>query len=252
MEANISHGIWGFVVAVMVVIAFQSALVWRARLRNKGVTLFDLIVTTEDNRYSLSRLQFYLWFVTILVSYWGVCAAWHELRGVPETLWALMGLNTASTVSSSAIVVAKGQTSSSNPVGRPQFFADIFLDRYNTLDLPRTQLFLWTVVIVLGYLYEVAKSFHNGSPALPYLDPGLVGLMGISHGAYLGAKAVEPSQKLLFVPAGPVMPPGLPGPSPLVPSISSSPPSGQGGSALSGIPPVGKGGVPMKQPDKRE
>ncbi len=206
---------WGAITTLLLLFAFQAALVHMARKNSpkRAVSFWDLIVTTEDEKYSLSRFQYYLWFVVILISYGAVCFAKGMLANIPEGLYLLMGVNTASAVASSAITFAKGTFSSGRS---PNFFTDLFLDTKNSLDLPRTQMFAWTIALVVGYVLWVFRLIYaahdpNGL-TLPQIDNGLIVLMGISHSAYLGAKAVETSTDIHSAPLGQPVKPSAPEP----------------------------------------
>ena len=194
-------GMVGAVGTLTVLLMLQWALVLIARKYaiNRTVAFWDLVVTTEDERYSLSRLQFYLWFVTILVSYGAMFFAQQRDRlvvpDVPEQLYILMGVVAASTVASTVITFTKKAAWNA---GKPNFFVDVFLDSKDSLDLPRTQMFTWTIVIIIVYLTAVIRSL--GADTLPSVPPGLIVLMGLSNAAYLGAKAAEPTQPAVSKP----------------------------------------------------
>lgn len=195
MTQEITHGLWGGSVALLALALFQNRLVSAARKANPNLRYWDLIVTSEDNRYSLSRLQFYLWFAVIAISYAAVCAASGTLSDVPANLYVLMGINAASAVASTAIALKNEALTKRQAAEAPHWFRDIFLDSQNTLDLPRTQMFMWTLVILVGYLVALVSHFKRGQLTLPVLPEGLLVLMGISQGAYLGSKAVEDTGK---------------------------------------------------------
>lgn len=40
----------------------------------------------------------------------------------------------------------------------PNFFVDVFFDAKNSLDVPRTQMFAWTIVVSGVYLVQVFRS----------------------------------------------------------------------------------------------
>lgn len=187
---------WGAIMTLLLFFAFQATLVHLARKNSsrRAISFWDLIVTTEDEKYSLSRFQYYLWFVVILTSYGAVCFARGILANIPEGLYLLMGVNTVSAVTSTAITFTKGTF---KPGGTPNFFTDLFLDTKNSLDLPRTQMFTWTIVLAVGYVVWVIRLIctadNPNELTLPQIDNGLIVLMGISHTAYLGAKAVDAS-----------------------------------------------------------
>ena len=168
---------------LVVLLAFFVGLSISAKVKP-----LDLIVTSEDNRVSLSRLQFWLWFMVVVISWGAVSWANRRLYPVPENLYILMGVNATAAVASSAITATKGF---SPRAAKPNFFKDVFLDSRKTLDLPRTQMFVWTIIILVGYLSVLVEHYQQGLPSLPNIPEGLIALMGISHGAYLGTKATE-------------------------------------------------------------
>jgi hypothetical protein len=180
---TMAEGLWGGGIGLLVLLAFSLALA-----KSAGVHPLDLIITSDDNRFSLSRLQFWLWFVVVLISWGAISWTTRRLYPVPEKLYILMGVNVAATVASSAIAVSKGVLPRAD---KPNFFKDIFTDSKQTLDLPRIQMFVWTLIIVIGYIAVVTEHYRQGLPSIPNIPEGLIVLMGISHGAYLGTKAAE-------------------------------------------------------------
>ena len=196
---------WGATITILLLFAFQALLVHLARkgFPKRTVSFWDVIVTTEDEKYSLSRFQFYLWFVVILISYGAISFAKGQLANITEGLYLLMGVNTASAVASTAITFTKGTF---RPGRSPNFFTDLFLDTKNSIDLPRTQMFVWTIVLGVGYVLWVIRLIHEATDPVkltfPELENGLVVLMGISHSAYLGAKAVEASTDVSSIQSG--------------------------------------------------
>lgn len=201
-----AHATAGAVAALGAVVSFalfQAFLLGKARkVRGRPVRMFDLIVTSQDNSYSLSRLQIYIWTVVVLAA---MAAVWGARGKLPETLESihnlciLMGLNVATAVSSTAIYYQKernGQAPTKRSDKEPDFWSDIFFEAPGSLDLPRTQMFAWTVVSVLIFGVQVARSVAGDEPRIEDLSPLLVAFMGISNGAYVGtAAAKKPSEK---------------------------------------------------------
>ena len=151
----------------------------------------DLIVTSEDNRYSLSRFQIYVWTVWIVIAFCAVAFYTGALPSVPDNVAVLMGINGLTTVLSTAITDPKKIKSKQTDGERPSFYEDIFLDKNQTLDLPRTQMFIWTLVILATHVIVFCNAYRNGTPSIPDVNTGLLILMGVSNGAYLGVKAAE-------------------------------------------------------------
>lgn len=189
------RGSLGGMVAFLFLLSLQSALVAAARRRatqqgtNRVVKFMDLIITSEDENYSLSRLQFYLWTFFVVIGFGSVFMAKFQIPAIPQNLALLMGVNLSSSVLSTAITSAKpGIKQTIDP---PDFVRDVFFESADSLDLPRTQMFIWTVISLLIFSVMLIKSFIDGSPLLPEFPLGLVALMGLSQGAYLGAKAAK-------------------------------------------------------------
>lgn len=192
MTDRIYPGLAGAAVSLVMIIAFQTFLVNNARKRanNKRVVRFmDLVITCEDDSYSLSRLQLYLWSVAIIIGFSAVFSSNLEIPDINPHLYMLMGVNLAASVAASGINTAKNILK--NPGSSPDFVKDIFFDADASLDLPRTQMFIWTIISLLAFVFLLIKSFYT-TPALPDIPEGLIVLMGLSHGAYLGSKATAP------------------------------------------------------------
>ncbi len=203
MELQIWRGMGGAVLGLLLVIAFQVFLVKAARRRamekgtNRDVRFMDLIVTCEDESYSLSRLQMYCWTVVVVIGFAAVFMANYAIPDIPQNLYLLMGVNLAASVTATAIETIKHKTpgrAGRRTGKKPEFLRDIFFEAEDSLDLPRTQMFGWTIISLLAFAVMLVRSFSS-TPALPDIPAGLVVLMGVSNGAYLGAKAVTRSEE---------------------------------------------------------
>jgi uncharacterized membrane protein YfcA len=197
MEQKGFYGFLGALITFVFLLALQTYLVRSARRRAAGtaekrvVKFMDLIITSEDERYSLSRLQMYLWTVVVVIGYAAVFLSMFKASDIPQNLYLLMGVNLAASVTSTAIATRNGVK---KPVGKPDFVKDIFFEsEKSSLDLPRTQMFIWTIVSLCYFAIMLIQKFVKPGvePSLPDIPTGLVVLMGVSHGAYLGAKATE-------------------------------------------------------------
>jgi hypothetical protein len=199
----IGRGILGAAIGIVFVLFIQTALVRAARRMATGrrvVVFMDPIVTTEDEKYSLSRFQMYLWTGLVLDAFVAVALARLEFPDIPQNLYLLMGINFAAAVTSTAIYTVKPAqppatpaTAMPAPGPQPNFVADIFFESGDkaSIDLPRTQMFLWTIIIALGFVVLTINRFVVGNPILPDVPTGVLVLMGISQGAYLGSKAAQ-------------------------------------------------------------
>jgi hypothetical protein len=186
------RGWLGALFAAIFLIGLQGFLISQARGRKPNLKFFDLIVTSEDNFYSLSRFQIYIWTIWVVIAFAYVAFASCSFPTIPENVAILMGINGFTTVLSSAIVDRTKLKASTDP---PDFYKNIFLDAKGTLDLPRTQMFIWTIVILAVHMYSFWCKCQSGNPSIPEVSGGLLILMGVSNGAYLGVKHVDEKNK---------------------------------------------------------
>jgi len=180
-----------------------------AAVAGHGITgLWRGVLIDDRHRISLSRLQMLLWTVLVLSAYMAAALA-NIGRGaasplnvdIPSELWLVMGISTASLVASPAALAYKqrrrpGQVESLAAEADSQF-ADLFRGEEVTdshhLDLGKVQMFLFTVVVVLGYGLALGAMFEDTSGAfvtLPAVDEAIVTLLAISHAGYLTKKAL--------------------------------------------------------------
>jgi hypothetical protein len=188
VQSNQLRGALGAVIAAAFLWGLQRFLITQAnKTRDNKLNFFDLIVTSEDNRWSLSRFQIYIWTVWVVIAFAQVAFATFSFPIIPENLAILMGINGTTAVLSTAITDPQKHAK----VDNPNFFKDIFLDAEGTLDLPRTQMFIWTLVIFAIHIIIFWKGYlsSNSKPTIPEVSGGLLILMGVSNGAYLGVKA---------------------------------------------------------------
>jgi hypothetical protein len=200
------------------------------------------LLIDERNKMSLSRLQMILWTVLILSGFLTVALA-NIAAGVvenplaisiPEELWLLMGISTASLVGSPLIMSTKkvkepkeeeqNQTIvsmaaeegvSSNELepkvtnkGQvivnkdPKYarLSDLFKGEETgnaaQLDLGKIQMFYFTLILVFAYAVALGDLLCGTGKidAFPVLSSSMVALLGISHAGYLTNKAIPHSQ----------------------------------------------------------
>lgn len=208
-QAGLLGGLGMFAALAVVHVALFVAASHEAANR-RPVAFFDIVVTGDDNSYSLSRLQVYLWTLVVAIGFAATTLATGQFATIPNNLAILMGVNLGAAVASTAITTAKAngaqQAAVANivppiapppppavPMRPPNFVRDIFYESgvVASLDLPRTQMFFWTIVTLITYIALFVTNFPVGAPVMPEVPIGMVALMGISHGAYLGAKAAR-------------------------------------------------------------
>jgi hypothetical protein len=135
----------------------------------------------------------FLWTLFIVVAF--VMVFLHDLAipFLPPNLYLLMGVNFTTSVLSTAIALRRDMPKGNSG---PHFMRDIFFPAGDSLDLPRTQMFIWTIVSLGVFAVLFYESWIAGKPSLPDISSGLVALMGLSNGAYLGVKAAAPAKKM--------------------------------------------------------
>ncbi len=188
-----------------------------AAVAGHGVTGLARGVLIDDrHRITLGRLQMLLWTVLVLSAY--LAAALANIGreagspldvNIPSELWLAMGISTASLLAAPAALSYKerrqpGHLHSWTTEGESRF-SDLFRgEEYSDqdhLDLGKVQMFLFTVVLVLGYGLAVGDMLDDTTgpfTTLPAVDAGVVTLLAISHAGYLTKKAL---------PAGPMAAP---------------------------------------------
>ena len=214
-------GVRGAAMAFVIIVLLHTVLYIAARRAAAGrrpVVFLDMIVTGDDNKYSLSRLQVYLWTVVVIVTFAALSMATGRFAEVPMNLALLMSVTLGSAVAATALSPGGGAPAAPEPPGKvvppvpkrgpeapkmppaPRFIRDLFFTSAapGNLDLPRTQMFMWTLVILATWIVLFVKTFPHVSTdagasatALPDIPTGLLTLMGVSNVAYLGAKKAD-------------------------------------------------------------
>jgi hypothetical protein len=186
------------------------------------------ILINDRNRMSLARVQWIAWIIVLLGAYF-VEAVWNvahsgDFPDMQTQLFGLLGIASVSPIVSSLIVDAK-KRSPVIPTGQPDeqqalqplaagdfpgrkgamdvnynvsdaSWGDLYLgeevaNRY-VVDVARLQKLIITALLILAYLIHLWKAFSpDGSGALdmPGVGTTFLGLLGVSHGAYLADKA---------------------------------------------------------------
>jgi hypothetical protein len=138
--------------------------------------------------YSLARFQMAVWFLLVVASFlfiWLISFASDTITG--STL-ALIGIGSGTALGAAAIDITSqdnGAGASTPPESRG-FLTDILTDGANGVSFHRFQMFVWTFVLALLFIYSVWNRL-----SMPEFNTTLLALMGISSGTYLGFKIPE-------------------------------------------------------------
>lgn len=213
----------------------MASLALFATIAGRGITGFWRgVLIDESNKMSLSRLQLALWTILILASF--LTAALVNIHlgqpadalsiKIPEALWGLMGISTASLVGSSLIKSPKKDAPTNdeekkktlellktqgvdtnrvevqgqmivNQDPKDASWVDLFkgdeVGNAAHLDLGKIQMFFFTLVVWFAYAVELGRNFQKvpstGITDFPDLSTGMLALLGISHAGYLANKA---------------------------------------------------------------
>jgi hypothetical protein len=108
IQSSELRGWLGALIAVAFLMGLQSFLMKEANKdrrqhHHKKLTYFDLIVTSEDNSYSLSRFQIYIWTVWVVIAFAQVAFATLKFPIIPDAIAGLLGINAFTTVLSTAL-----------------------------------------------------------------------------------------------------------------------------------------------------
>ncbi|MCB1177509.1 MAG: IPT/TIG domain-containing protein [Leptospiraceae bacterium] len=157
----------------------------------KQLNFVDKILIDKDtNTYSLSKFQAIIWTVVLLGSYFYIAISNGLLLGngtIPDFNPSLIGLLS---ISYGGLIGANGlgaKKPKNEVVRQPPQLSNLF-SAGGSIDISRLQLFGFTIVGVIIYLYNLVNS--NPLNGLPDIPTTLLGLMGVSHSGYLGGKVV--------------------------------------------------------------
>lgn len=194
------------------------------------------------NRFSISRLQMIGWTLIVFSAF--LTAALYNIRlgvdnplniEIPDQLWILMGISTASAIGAPAIQRTKSKKKGDKKdfdktskqlanggqatIEKPQRGKDPDILVRNesredsrwrelfqgdeagnaaSLDLGKLQMFFITFIIVFAYAVSLGKIFASNTAfvgALPDVNESMTVLLGISHTGYLANKAVTHSRE---------------------------------------------------------
>lgn len=162
--------------ALFFYIIFRKHSFWRLLIKDK-----------TTNRYSLAKLQAFLWTITIISSYLYILISWMMIfRGekIPEinpSLFALMAISYGGLAGSK---IGQKKFSQKKPSIR-----DLISDG-EAIDLTKFQLFCFTILAIFIYLLNLYQS--NLIMGLPGLPTTLYGLLLTGQVGYMGGQFLAP------------------------------------------------------------
>lgn len=198
----------GILVTLLVVAALLWLIAWLA-IRGTGYGIARFLVG-YDNRYSKSKFQIAIWFWTVIVAYlaslylrwWAGVPSLIGGVDIPENLLLLSGISALSFATAKGITQGKENRAAAAaaitpkpPADKPRFPSDLVSDDSGQPDLGDFQMVVITLVAVGVYVVQIFDFLSllqmTAQVSMPDVDPTLLGIFGISHGAYLTKKAVS-------------------------------------------------------------
>jgi hypothetical protein len=152
----------------------------------------------EDNRYSISKFQLFLWTVAVLFAYITVMFARFQqglsgdVPNVPDNVLLALGLSGATSIVAKGIKVNNLRTGKelSTTLDNHGPLSTLLTDDDGSLSLHKLQYLVWTFVAIGVFLVSLDQSNRL---TLPDIDTTLLVLSGIGAGTYLGKKLVPQS-----------------------------------------------------------
>ncbi len=160
---------------------------------------WSFFIDKETNSYSLSKFQllafscvFVFGYLYVFLCSWLV--QWHfVLPDVPTNFSAILAMSAGTTVAAAGATSARG----SKGAGRLRPSAADFITTGGQVVPERFQFFVWTLVACFGFLALLVSQDPATLVAFPTFPNGLLYVMGVSAGGYLGGKLTRPAGPVL-------------------------------------------------------
>lgn len=187
------------ILSIIIVILFMGSIALLVRKANVRTIIELILIDKATNTYSLSKFQAFTWTIVLIGSYFylGVAQGLLLRNGViPDfktSLIVLMGISYGGLITANGLQAKKPKNEIRDK--KPEWSNLISVG--GSIDLSRLQLFGFTIVGILLYIYNLYTS--NPLAGLPDIPPTLLSLMGVSQTGYLGAKAMGDKVSVNFL-----------------------------------------------------
>lgn len=169
---------WSIVISLLFMVSIVVSFVILAAKTN-------LIRIGDDHSpFSLSLTQLSFWTIVIASSFLYIWIVTEELPPITGSTLILLSVSVMTTAGA-RLVDVRAKLSVQTMPRSVSFIQDILKDELG-YSVHRAQMFLWTVIMGIIFVASVIR-FQE----IPQLDESLLGLMGISSGAYVGLKTME-------------------------------------------------------------
>jgi hypothetical protein len=173
---------------IILAAALLALLLWAGSssdmLRVPGAPPAKVAEKVVRKAHSLARWQMAAWFFVVLVAWAFIYLVTGALDALSATVLGLMGISAATGLA--ATVVDTAGSKPGDPAPATTGLAEDLLSEGDGMSLPRLQMAAWTIVLLLVFVRAVYDTL-----SMPDFNPTLLGLMGISGGAYVGFKTPD-------------------------------------------------------------
>jgi len=196
---------WWSPAAILLVLYVWSVLAylarWTALIRDAAPPDTPLVRRT----FSLAKAQMAWWFAIVFAAFVFLWLVTGEAPSISGQALALLGLSSATTMASTALV----PSAPSNRGSAGEFFTDLLSDEHGVA-IHRFQMLVMTIALGLIFLFDVATKL-----VMPEFDGSLITLLGISSATYVGLKIPEQRAGATPPPPPDAPPAPLPVPAPV-------------------------------------
>ncbi len=142
----------------------------------------------KGSAFSLALSQLAFWTVVIAMSYVYIWVSTGDVPALTGSTLILLSISITTTAGARLVDKRRNDDPALIPKSSGSFFEDILSDDLG-YSVHRCQMFLWTVILGIIFIKSVVSQ-----QMIPQIDESLLGLMGISSGAYIGLKMTETSK----------------------------------------------------------
>jgi hypothetical protein len=156
---------------------------------------WSFFLDKQTNSYSLSKFQFLLFSCVFVFGYLYVflcrwLVQWQfALPDVPSSFTGILAISAGTTLAAAGATAARG-SKGSGPI-MPS--AADFITSGGQVIPERFQFFVWTLVACFGFLALLVSQDPATIEGFPSFPQGLLYVMGVSAGGYLGGKLARPA-----------------------------------------------------------
>ncbi|MCB1158205.1 MAG: hypothetical protein KDK45_11945, partial [Leptospiraceae bacterium] len=158
-----------------------------------------ILLESTTNTYSLSRFQAASWTIVLMGAYFylaishGLLLRNGQIPDFNSSLLILLSISYGGLLTSHTLGNKKTKNERSDT---PPALSNLIMEG-GVISLPRLQMFGFTIVSIIIYLYTLYTS--NLLLGLPDMPPTLLSLLGVSQGGYLGGKVMSDSVRINIV-----------------------------------------------------